>query len=199
MFDQNDPFAGATKTPSVTFKDLPIGSSQSGTVIEAPKMVQSTNFDTGEPDFWDAARTQPKMSVVTRLKMDDGEERSLWAQKPSAMFRAIGDAQQAAGKLLSVGDHVTVTFTGERPNPDKPRLAPQKLYEVAITPGDAFAAEQPAQGAQQGPSPEFAQTLGAAPVAAPAPQPAPAAVPPPPGVDAATWASFQASQQASAS
>lgn len=189
MFDQNDPFAGATKTPSVTFKDLPVGSSQSGTVIEAPKMVQSTNFDTGEPDFWDAARTQPKMSVVTRLKMDDGEERSLWAQKPSAMFRAIGNAQQEAGKLLSVGDRITVTFTEEKPNPEKPRLAPQKMYQVAITPGDAFAAGQPAQAAPPPGLAAFMQTLGS--------QPAPAAPPaavPPPGVDAATWAAFQASQ-----
>lgn len=175
MFDQNDPFAGSTKTPSVSFKDLPVGSSQTGTVVEAPKMVQSTNFDTGEPDFWDAARTQPKMSVVTRLRMDDGEERSLWAQKPSAMFRAIGDAQQKAGKLLGVGDKVTVTFVGEKPNPDKPRLAAQKLYEVVITAGDAFAAP-------------------AAPAAAPAAPTEAGPVPAPPGVDPAMWATFQAAQ-----
>ena len=185
MFDQNDPFAGSTKTPSVSFKDLPVGSSQTGTVVEAPKMVQSTNFDTGEPDFWDAARTQPKMSVVTRLRMDDGEERSLWAQKPSAMFRAIGDAQQKAGKLLGVGDKVTVTFTGERANPDKPRLAPQKQYEVVITPGDAFAAPAAPTGAPAAP---------AAPAAAPAAPAAAGPVPAPPGVDPAMWATFQAAQ-----
>lgn len=133
-----DPFAQQERNPSLSFKDKPIGTTYTGVVVEAPQTVQARDFETGEPAFWDAAHTQPKQTVVTTLEIN-GEKFGLWAPKPSAMFRAIADAQQAAGAQIAVGGTLTVTFVGEQPNEKNPRLNPQKLYKVVYQPNDPFA------------------------------------------------------------
>lgn len=133
-----DPFAVYEKTPSVSFKDMPIGTTYTGTVVEAPQIVQSRDFDTGDPEFWPDGNK--KLSVVTMLEIN-GEHRGLWAGKPSAMFRAMADAQQAAGAQIQVGGTLTVTFVGEQPNEKKPHLNPQKLYKVTYQPNDPFGAD----------------------------------------------------------
>lgn len=145
-----DPFAGADKVPSISFKDAPVGTVYEGIVTEAPKLVQSRDFNTGEPAFWPAKPGEapnPKMSVVIRLQLLDGDERSLWAQKPSAMFAAIGEAQRAAGKRIEIGGTLAVKFTGEKPHtdPEKVRknLPPQKLYAAKYTPPAAKPADDP--------------------------------------------------------
>ena len=152
-----DPFAGADKAPSISFKDAAVGTVYEGIVTEAPKLVQSRDFNTGEPAFWPAKPGEvpnPKMSVVIRMSLDGDEERSLWAQKPSAMFAAIGEAQKTAGQRIEVGGTLAIKFTGEKPHtdPDKIRknLPPQKLYAAKYTPpaqlpaADPWAATQPA-------------------------------------------------------
>lgn len=133
-----DPFATYEKTPSVSFKDKPVGTTYTGRVIEAPQVVQSRDFDTGDPEFWPDGNK--KLSVVTMLEIN-GEHRGLWAGKPSAMFRAMADAQQAAGAQIQVGGTLTVTFVGEQPNEKKPHLNPQKLYKVTYVPNDPFGAD----------------------------------------------------------
>jgi len=130
-----DPFATQEKTPSVSFKDKPIGTRVSGRVVEAPEEVQSRDYDTGEPAFWPDGK--PKKSIVTVLEIN-GERYGLWAPKPSAMFRALSDAQQVAGAQIAVGGILTVDFTGEQPNPDKPRLNPQKQYKAFYQPNNPF-------------------------------------------------------------
>lgn len=163
-----DPFAGGGSRPSVTFKDAPVGTTYTGTVTEAPQFVQARDFESGLPALWPDGK--PKMTVVTSIAID-GEERSLWAPKPSAMFRAIQEAQLAAGAKIAVGGTLTVTFTGEKPNEKNPRLNPQKLYSVSYVAPDAFAAA-PAQ--QAAPAPAQGWTASPAPV----PQAAPAATVP---------------------
>lgn len=168
MSDTTDPFAQTDSLPSVSFKDAPIGTSYTLKVLKAPEVVQARDYETGRPAFWSDGN--PKQTVVTTVVDSNGEERSLWAAKPSALFRAIGDAQKAAGAQIKVGDTLTVTFSGEKPNEKNPRLNPQKLFTVQLQPGDAFAEQQPAQAAPQ----------AAAPAQAPAPAPqaaAPAASP----------------------
>ena len=140
-----DMFAGGVTVPSISFKDAPIGASITGKVTEAPVMVQSRDFDTGQPAFF--PDNNPKMSVVTKIVLATGEERGLWAAKPSAMFAAIAEAQKAAGALIAVGGTLTITFTGEKPNATNPRLNAQKLYAVTYVPPNAFEAQQaPAAG-----------------------------------------------------
>lgn len=138
MFDSNDPFAGGESLPSVTFKDAAVGTSYTLEVTKAPELVQARDYESGQPAFWPDGN--PKQTVVTRvIDTATGEEKNLWAAKPSAMFRAIGDAQKAAGAQIKPGDTLTVTFSGEKPNANNPRLNPQKLYTVQLKSGDAFA------------------------------------------------------------
>lgn len=174
-----DPFAQSDRTPSVSFKDKPIGTSYTLEVLEAPAMVQARDYESGEPAFWpDGGK---KMTVVTKVvDKATGETLSLWAPKPSALFAAISEAQKAAGAVIAPGGTLVVTFTGEKPNEKNPRLNPAKQYAVRYTPGDAFGAPQqppalPAQTALPGaPLPPLPQTAYA-PSAQPLPPAAPAA------------------------
>jgi hypothetical protein len=148
-----NPFASEDGRASVSFKDLPIGTSYTFTVDGAPEMVQARNFDTGNPDFWPDGN--PKMTVVTKVTdKATGEEKSLWAPKPSAMFRAIANAAPGG---IAPGGTLTVTFSSEKPNPEKPRLNPQKLYDVTYTAPNAFGdAPAPAPSAPTTPAPQAA-------------------------------------------
>ncbi len=137
-----DPFAGSSSTPSLSFKDMPVGTSYTGQVLEVPKLTQARDYETGNPAFWDDGN--PKMTVVTKLSVG-GEERSLWAPKPSAMFAAIQAAQNAAGVQISVGGTLSVTYTGDKPNEKNPRLSAAKQYAVTYTPPNAFAQTEQGQ------------------------------------------------------
>ncbi len=135
-----DLFAGGDKAPSISFKNMPIGTTYTGVVTETPKLIQSRDFDSGEPAFWPAKPGEtpnPKMSVVVNFDID-GEPRSLWAQKPSAMFGALAEAQKAAGCRIDVGCTLSVKFIGEKEHTDpvkiKKGMPAQKLYAAKIEP-----------------------------------------------------------------
>lgn len=136
----NDPFA-STGAPSVSFNNMPVGTSYTGTILELPAMVQARDFETGNPATWPDGN--PKMTVVTKLSVG-GEERALWAPKPSAMFAAISDAQKAAGAALAIGGTLTVTYVGDKPNATNPRLNPAKQYQAVYQPPNAFVDDTPA-------------------------------------------------------
>lgn len=128
-----DPFATTDKAPSLSFKNAPVGTTYTGTVTADPKLVQSRDYKTGEPAFWPAKPGEtpnPKMSVVINLTVD-GEPRSLWATKPSAMFAALADAQRESGIKIGPGVKLSVRFTGEKELEDK-KKEPQKLYAVKL-------------------------------------------------------------------
>lgn len=151
----DDPFAGAESKPSVSFKDMPIGTSYTLEVTEAPQLVQARDYESGQPAFWQDGN--PKMTVVTGVvDTATGEAKNLWAAKPSAMFRAIGDAQKASGARIKAGDTIVVTFSGEKPNENNPRLNPQKLYTVEHRAGDPFGGE-PQASPPQAPAAQPAQ------------------------------------------
>jgi hypothetical protein len=129
-----EPFGESEGRPSVSFKDAPIGTVVVCTVESAPKMVQARHFETGQPDFWPDGN--PKQTAVVDVTVD-GEERSLWAPKPSAMYKAITDAVKAAGQQLAPGGKLSIRFSGEKPN-DNPRLNAQKLYQAHYEPPAVF-------------------------------------------------------------
>lgn len=141
-----DPFAGGESVPALSFKDAAVGTTHEGVVTAPAELVQGKDFETGEPAVWKNkdGSTSPKYSVVLRLEVD-GEERSLWAVKPSAMFAALKDAQTKAGKPFEVGGKIAVRYTGDKPNEKNPRLNAAKQYAVkydppaAPAPKDAFA------------------------------------------------------------
>ena len=139
-----DPFAGGTSTPSVSWKDAPVGTVVEGIVIEPPELVQSRDFDTDEPAFWPASNGQPgnpKMAAVIKLSID-GEERAVWAVKPSAMFAAIADAIKHAGAPIAVGGTLTMKYTGDKPN-SNPKKNPAKQFACRYTPPAAPPAADP--------------------------------------------------------
>jgi hypothetical protein len=143
-----DPFAGADKVPAVSWADAPVGTVVKGVVVEAPKLVQSRDYKTGEPATWPDGN--PKMSVVIRLDIN-GEQRSLWAAKPSAMFAALAKAQTDAGARITVGGELAVKYTGDKQH-ENPRFNPAKQYQARYTPpaasDDPWAADAATSSAQ---------------------------------------------------
>ena len=155
-YDDVDPFAGGDKTPSLKFPT--IGTAYDCTVTEAPKLVQSRDYESGEPAWWDKDQTQPKMAVVIGVEVD-GEGYSVWAQKPSAMFTALAAAQREAGQRIAVGGRLQVAYTADKANEKNPRLNAAKQYAAKYTPpqaapgADPFGDTQPAAQPQQQPAP----------------------------------------------
>ncbi len=151
--DYVDPFAGGDKAPALSFPT--VGTSYTGTITEPPKLLQSKNFNTGELDFWPGQNGQPgnpKMCAVINLEVD-GEPYSVWAQKPSALFVALKEAQKVAGKPFEVGGTLAIKYTGDEPHTDpekiRKRLPAKKLYAAKYTPPappaptDPFGDESP--------------------------------------------------------
>lgn len=130
-YDPTDPFGQPERHPSLSFRDAPIGTTYTGRVVEAPTLVRSRNYETGQPESWPDGN--PKMTALVVLEVD-GQARSLWAPKPSSMFAAIGEAQKAAGARIMPGGTLSVRLVGTEPNRNNPRLNPQKLYAAHYTP-----------------------------------------------------------------
>ena len=171
-----DPFDVPASVPSLSFKDSPIGFSYTGTVVRLPELIQARDFETGEKAWWDDAHTEAKMTVVLHVKMSDGQERALWAPKPSSMFAAIADAQRVTGKRMALGDTLTVTLIGEEPNRTNPKLNPAKQYRVVIAPADPFSGDATTTASVQSATSNGHAVAAAAPaVSAPAIDPSQAA------------------------
>jgi hypothetical protein len=128
--DYTDPFQQES-TPAVSFRDAAVGDKVVGVVTKPAQLVQSRVFETGALAFWPDGN--PKMSAVVSLNVD-GELRSLWAAKPSAMFSAVASETKRLGRALRQGDTLEITFTGTKPNAKNPKLNPQKLYAVKVIP-----------------------------------------------------------------
>ena len=126
----DDPFA-VVKTPAVSFKDAPIGTRKVCKVLSHAKLVQARDFESGDPATWPDGN--PKMCAVIQVMLD-GERQSVWDQKPSALFTAIGEAQQDAGQRIAPGGTLTITLTGTKPNSKNTKLNDQKLYAVEYRP-----------------------------------------------------------------
>jgi hypothetical protein len=135
--DTEDPF-NYDRIPSLSWKDLPVGSTFALEVLEPAKSLQTTDFETQQPAFWDAEQTRPKMAAVVNVRVLDGphsvgEERSIWAQIPSNLFIAIRDAQKAAELKLAPGGTLYLRFTGTKPH-ENARFSPIKQYEAKYMP-----------------------------------------------------------------
>lgn len=122
--------------PAVSWKDKPVGTVQGGTVVKEPELVQSRDFESGEPAKWPDGN--PKMSVVITLDIN-GEQHALWCPKPSAMFAAVGSETKKLGRGLRAGDKLQIKFTGTKPNTKNPRLNAQKLFSAKIEAGESDA------------------------------------------------------------
>lgn len=155
--DDSDPLEGGVRIPSLSWKALPVGTVFTCEVLEPAKLLQSRDYESNQPKFWDEAKTQPVMAAVINVRVTAGphsvgEDRSIWAQKPSSLFVALADAQKAAGVRIARGGVLQLRFAAETPHTN-PRNNPIKNYQARYTPPvaspdhDAFADTPPARSA----------------------------------------------------
>jgi hypothetical protein len=145
--DKDDPFYGGEKVPSLSWRDLPEGSTFTLEIVEPAKSLQSRDFATGELAFWDAEHTRPVMSAVLNVQVLDGphspgELRSIWAQIPSNMFIALKEAQKDAQAPFAPGGILQVRYTGSVPH-DNPHFNAIKQYVAKYTPPPSASSPDP--------------------------------------------------------
>lgn len=114
--DANDwLFSGGV--PSAKFDSH--GVTVAGTITAKPTTQQQTDFDSGEPKFWDDGR--PMLQVVVDLRTDlrdpdiedDDGTRRLYV-RGKHLTAAVRDAvRKAGGKALEVGAELAVTYVGD--------------------------------------------------------------------------------------
>jgi hypothetical protein len=168
---------------SISWKDMPIGTTFGGTIKTVNAPAQQTDPADGKPVFKKDGVT-PKMAVridlATTLRdpqdpEDDGS-RSLYIT--GWMQGAVGDACRKAGaKTPEVGGQLFVTLTEREPNATNPRLNPTNKFTAAYQAPTAAATQQffAGQAPQQPGGNGIYQAPALPPAATP---PAPAAQPP---------------------
>lgn len=133
--DAQDPFASES-APSLSFKRAKEGDSYTGTVASLPVVMQQRNFEDGTAEVWPDGN--PKQVVTFKVEID-GEILSVWAKKPSSLFKALQEAQKDAGGRLAVGDTLTITWESSEPNKKNPKLNDAKIYSAKLVKADALA------------------------------------------------------------
>lgn len=132
--DQHDPFFVQDKAKALSWKDAPVGAKVvmvlDGPAAKRQALVYGTV--TGEKDWWDDEKTQPKMNAILTGDVK-GKRRSLWVPIPSALFYALATAQEKAGAHFNKGGTVTVTYTGTKPN-DNPAYKPSRMFTAEYEP-----------------------------------------------------------------
>lgn len=131
------------KVPALKFAT--VGTEHTITVTDEPELRQQTDFDSGEPLFWDDARTQPRMQLVITGEVDEsaregGDDdglRRLYVK--GELQKAMGQALRESGaKTIEPGGKVWVRYTGD--GTASGRKNPPKLYKAAYKAPEAKAA-----------------------------------------------------------
>lgn len=129
--------------PSFSYKNTQVGHSFTGVVDRDPETRAQTDYNTGEPVYWNDG--SPKMQVVVTVKtnLTNGEGTSKAGKLPQddglrrfylrwhsleAVRTAVRDAN-ADG--LKPGGELTLTFSGTEPSQ---KGEPAKLYTASYTP-----------------------------------------------------------------
>ena len=140
-----------------TLKPEQIGETVGGKII-ASETRQTSDFTTGEPQYW--ADGTPKIQIVFTIKQDGSDEDSCiyvknWGQQRRALAQAVKNTGLDPNHALAAGNYLWMTFTGEEPNQKNPRLNATKIYEFKIEPrttvGDALKNTPAAEGAAHNP------------------------------------------------
>ena len=156
---------------------VPPGTRRLLAVYEPAEVVQARDYDTGMPKVYPDSG-QPVWQVVFGVIDENGERKGLYFGRPSAGQAALLEAQNAAGAKIEAGGLIDITFTHDKPNPEKPRNYPAKQFTAAywkapdcrqyMTPAqrdaldrelagpktpDALGQQNGAQAAPQGPPP----------------------------------------------
>lgn len=157
-----------------------IGTTVTGTIAEAPEVRQQTDPTDNSLKFWKDG--SPQMQLVVTLQTnqrndseDDGKRRLFI--KGKSLTEAVREAVKKTGaKGLEIGGTLTVTYTGDGPQPNRALSAP-KLYTatyarpdtttqsgefLGVAPQPAVQPAPVAAPAASGPSPEQVAALRAA-------------------------------------
>jgi hypothetical protein len=134
-----------------------LGVIRGGVIVKEPDIRQMTKLGTGEPLFWDDAKTQPKMQMIVTLRCDgtaqatlpngtvvtardertgptDNGDRQLYINSQE-MKNAIKTAFSAAGaEGLRVGSILLIAMTGTRPSKIKGGY-PASTFASVYVPG----------------------------------------------------------------
>lgn len=130
--DFNDILTGGGKT----LKPETIGETIGGKIV-ASETRQTTDFTTGDPQFWPDG--SPKIQIVFTIKQDGEEEEGCiyvknWGQQRKALAQAVKNTGLDANHALAAGNYLYVTYKGEEPNQKNPRLNATKIYEYKVEP-----------------------------------------------------------------
>lgn len=130
--DFNDILTGGGKT----LKPETIGETIGGKIV-ASETRQTTDFTTGDPQFWPDG--SPKIQIVFTIKQDGEEEEGCiyvknWGQQRKALALAVKNTGLDANHALAAGNYLYVTYKGEEPNQKNPRLNATKIYEYKVEP-----------------------------------------------------------------
>lgn len=159
-----------------------VGTTYQGTVVSAEPR-QSTNFDTGKPEFWEDGK--PRMQIVIaletaeRLDAEDDGVRSVYIKAFGDQRKALQAAAKAAGGSPAKGDFFKVTYVGDGEKPARGYAPKIYAYEIRkANPIDAALNEPVQQYAQQAPqqfqqAPQYGQQAPQFQQAAPIQQAAP--------------------------
>lgn len=118
-----------------------------GVITEEPDLRQQTDFDSGQPKFWDDGK--PMMQLVVTLSTDqrdpsnseDDGTRRLYVK--GKLQQAVASAIRKAGaKGLEVGGTLTVTYIGDD-EPKRRGMSGAKLYTADYVPAAASFLTQP--------------------------------------------------------
>lgn len=130
--------------PSAFNKDSPVGTSVTGTIVDA-ELRQITDYVTQKPKTWDDGR--PQMQVVVTVDTaerdpeyaDDDGKRRVFIKTWGVWREALNEAIKNAGgtkptDVLTEGNTFTATFTETRPSS---MGSPMKVYSYEVKPNKA--------------------------------------------------------------
>jgi hypothetical protein len=166
---QDDPFESREKMPSVSFDKDEAGNRLNPPVtyelevVRGAELVQERD-ENGKPVYWldQWGRPEnPKMKVVVTVR-HNGVVKGLWAKKWDAegtLFRAISDAQKAAGVKIGPGGKLTVQWYASE-QPKHTTYSGKKLYRARYEPNVFVVAPDPTSDPFAAQSQEVAQAAG---------------------------------------
>lgn len=98
----------SSSAPSVQF-DAP-GDTVTGVIVEAD-MIQQTKMGTGEPEYWDAAKTRPKMMPALKLHAPGHKDADESGHVSLYLSGGRYSAVKVLTKRLDEGATLTLTFS----------------------------------------------------------------------------------------
>lgn len=138
MLPDPNSLLGTRSIPSISFKDVKVGTSFTGTITDL-RTVQVRSYDTGEPEFWDDGK--PKLQIEVTLATDyldpelDGDDGTRRVYLFGQKLAAAKQEMKAKGmSKLEKGMKFTITFVGEKPASNK-KYNNVKLYGIELEKG----------------------------------------------------------------